>query len=492
MASVSSSSSTNNNVTSIDVASIVSSLMTVANAPLDKLNSKVKQAQTVISDLGTLKSKLSDFQTALTALETPGNYQNVIATTNNSTVASSSAISGAKQGRYNLNISQTAEASNISVKGFTSLTNAVTLPAEGFTLKVGSTTYSSNINNVGSVSGVTTPALLAGNISDVSNWINSIATNNGLNVSSDLVLQSTGQYALVMNGTQTGIINSVGFSGLNGYSVTTTNSTSTSSSVVTLNGSAYNGSDVSVNSSAKDSVFQVNGLAFQRSSNTVTDVVTKLTLKIDSIGSALITVNQGTDDSSSLINNFVTTYNQMIAQYKTMTANSSNSKETGSLGGQSAALTLSFINEIKLKLGQGALVGSSTISLTTMGVDYTTDGTLKFNKTNYSSGIANGLLSSLSQGISVGGSVGTTNDMSKTIADALNPNGAIDIYVKAKNSDIETTKTRIGDLSTRLRLLETSYTRQYSTLNTLLYNLSQTSNQLTSSLTAVTNINSAK
>jgi flagellar hook-associated protein 2 len=175
-----------------------------------------------------------------------------------------------------------------------------------------------------------------------------------------------------------------------------------------------------------------------------------------------------------------------------MTANSSNSKETGSLGGQSAALTLSFINEIKLKLGQGALVGSSTISLTTMGVDYTTDGTLKFNKTNYSSGIANGLLSSLSQGISVGGSVGTTNDMSKTIANALNPNGAIDIYVKAKNSDIETTKTRIGDLSTRLRLLETSYTRQYSTLNTLLYNLSQTSNQLNSSLTAVTNINSAK
>jgi flagellar hook-associated protein 2 len=239
----------------------------------------------------------------------------------------------------------------------------------------------------------------------------------------------------------------------------------------------------------------VNGLQFQRSSNSVNDVVNNVTFNIGSTGSSLVTINQGTDNSSTLINNFITTYNAMMAQYKVMTANSHNSSSgttAGSIGSQSAALTLSFVNDIKNSIGQGALLGENYISLATMGIDYQIDGTLKFNQTNYNQGISSGILSSLSQGVAVGGHVGSTVDLASILTMALGPNGSISSYIKTENQDITNTQSKISTLKDQLQILQSNYTQQYSTLNTLLYNLSQTSNQLTSSLTAVTNINSSK
>ena len=494
--STSVSATSTNGTTSIDVASIVSGLMTIANKPLDTLNTKITNDQAVISDFGILKSKLSAFQTALNAFETPGSYQNVSTAASNSSIVAASANTGAQLGRYSLNITQTAEASNISVSGFLTAKDAVTLGVNGFEVTIGAKTYFSNVPNVGSVSGVTTPALTSGTISDVNNWINAIAVNNGANISSNIVQQSAGQFALVISGTKTGITNSLGFAGLNGRSVVTTNNISTSSSVAYLNGAVDNsGNPVSINSTARDSLLTVNGLQFQRSSNSVNDVVNNVTFNIGSTGSGLVTVNQGTDNSSTLINNFITTYNAMLAQYKTMTANSRNSSSgtaTGSIGSQSAALTLSFVDDIKNSIGQGALLGTNYISLATMGIDYQIDGTLKFNQTNYNQGISSGILSSLSQGVAVGGQVGSTRDLAKILTTALNPDGSISSYIKTENQDITNTQSKILTLKDQLQTLQSSYTQQYSALNTLLYNLSQTSNQLTSSLTAITNINASK
>jgi flagellar hook-associated protein 2 len=59
------SSATNSSTTSIDVASIVEQLMKVENKPLESLTSKIDQQKLIISDLGTIKSKVSAFQDAL-------------------------------------------------------------------------------------------------------------------------------------------------------------------------------------------------------------------------------------------------------------------------------------------------------------------------------------------------------------------------------------------------------------------------------------------
>ena len=130
MSTTSSTSGTYSSATStssIDVASIVSQLMTVANQPLTAINNQITSDNLIISDLGTMKSKLATFQTALATFESPSTYNTVVASSDNSTAVSGTAQNGTTQGRYNVNVSQTAEASNISVAGFTSATAATTL-----------------------------------------------------------------------------------------------------------------------------------------------------------------------------------------------------------------------------------------------------------------------------------------------------------------------------------------------------------------------------
>ena len=78
---VSSTSNTNSTI-SIDVAGIVEGLMKIENKPLETLQAKITTKETVISDLGTIKSKVATFQDALDELEDPSNFEN---TTSSST-----------------------------------------------------------------------------------------------------------------------------------------------------------------------------------------------------------------------------------------------------------------------------------------------------------------------------------------------------------------------------------------------------------------------
>jgi predicted HAD superfamily Cof-like phosphohydrolase len=58
------------------VAAIVEQLMTVENKPLEKIKTQIEQKKLVISDLGTIKSKVATLQDALTVFQTPSTFNN--------------------------------------------------------------------------------------------------------------------------------------------------------------------------------------------------------------------------------------------------------------------------------------------------------------------------------------------------------------------------------------------------------------------------------
>jgi len=92
-----------------------------------------------------------------------------------------------------------------------------------------------------------------------------------------------------------------------------------------------------------------------------------------------------------------------MASYKSMTANSSNSDTPGSFA--SNPTMLSFVNEIKAKFAKGVSYGSdyaNSFSLSYVGIDMQMDGTLEFNADNYDAAIADGLQSTLAEGVTVG------------------------------------------------------------------------------------------
>lgn len=266
---------------------------------------------------------------------------------------------------------------------------------------------------------------------------------------------------------------------------------STTGNVTDLTGNFLTASKTTT---ATDSEITVNSTSFIRSSNVISDVIDGVTLNLfnTSATAQMVNVSRGSDSSEAVIKKMIDTYNDLIGTYKTMTANSYNSDKPGTFANDPT--TLSFINEIKARFAKGITYGTamtSSLSMASMGIDLQIDGVLKFNALTYLDAQAAGLQDKLAQGVTVG-YVNSTNNLKEYIDDLIGITGG-----GGSLTDVITTeKEQISDLFKRQTLLQDKLIKvqntlvtQYSALNSLLYQLSVTSNSLTSALDALSNNN---
>jgi flagellar hook-associated protein 2 len=68
-------------------------------------------------------------------------------------------------------------------------------------------------------------------------------------------------------------------------------------------------------------------------------------------------------------------------------------------------------------------------------------------------------------------------------------NGALSQQIEAQSNSVIELRNRQDELEIRLNAIQNNYINQYSALNALLFQLSSTSNSLTSALDALTNNN---
>jgi flagellar hook-associated protein 2 len=457
-------------MSSIDVAAIVEQLMTVENKPLDKIQTQIEQKKLVISDLGTIKSKVATFQDALTLFQAPSTFNNSLASSSDATIVSATASNGAVKGNHSVTVTSLATATRNTVTGYTSSTASATVDAtNGFAITVAGTTYNTNGNKT--VSGVVTTNAVtvlgaSPSITDLKNWINGL----GVNVSASVVETSgSSNWALMIQGTQTGTTNAVSFTGLTGVPATLT--------------------DTSVTAAANAS-FIVNGTTFSRASNTVTDVIDGLTLSLNKASGTAqtISVGKGTDVSNDVINTLIKAYNEVMSTHKSMTANSANSDKPGNFAKSPA--TLSFINQIKDSFAKGISYTANgtltTMSLSTLGIDLQLDGTAKFNSASFATASAAGLRDTLALGVTMG-YVSSTSNLNTFLTAQVKTGGALNSQITSETTAVQDLTKRKDNLQIRLNSIKTNLVSQYSSLNALLYQLSSTSNSLTSALDALTN-----
>jgi flagellar hook-associated protein 2 len=127
----------------LDVAAIVSGLMTVERVPVDKVDAKIADVTSQISALGTLKGKVSAFQTAVSNLENPGLFSQKTASSSNASAVSASVTSAVATGNYNIQVAQTASGSKLAYSGISATTDLMNLSAFEITV-AGGITYTSN------------------------------------------------------------------------------------------------------------------------------------------------------------------------------------------------------------------------------------------------------------------------------------------------------------------------------------------------------------
>ena len=460
-----SSVSNNTSTSAIDVAGMVAGLMSVENKPLTTLQTKITSQTTLISDLGQLKSKVAAFQTALQAVENPLSYSAVVASSSNESAVKVTSTTGANIGSHQITVSQLAKPAQYIFNNFGSSNASVGFAnASQFDLTIAGVTKSL------AVSSATT-------IGDLSSWINGL----GLGVAASITQTASNQYALMIQGTQSGVANNITF-GVNGA----LNSLPVSSTAATASPPATGTSG----NQAQDAIFTLDNVSFSRTSNIVSDVHPGLVLNLVSSGSAAtITVANGTDNGQEVIQRFIAAFNDLATTSKKLAQKGDSSTAAGSLAGSPGAV--SFMSQIKSMLSTGVTYnsasGSNTLGLYQLGIEIQSDGTLQFNSVKY--GSTENISAILASGINMGSTTFTdrTNNLNAFLTSQVQSGGDLSKSISNEQTNLTQMSQKEEALKIRLDAKEKSYISQYSSLNALLFKLNQTSNSLTSALDGLVN-----
>lgn len=463
-----SSVSSNSSTAAIDVAGMVAGLMSVEKKPLTTLQSKITSQTTMISDLGELKSKVAAFQTALQAVENPLSYSAAVASSSNESAVTVSSSTGALIGSHDLEVTKLAKpAQYIFANAAFSTSNAL-VGFEDYDDGDASTindSYTFDLTVAGETNSLAVDSTTT--IEDLSTWINGL----GLAVAASVTQTTSDQYALIIQGTQSGSDNELTFS-VSGGNDPISSATALAGSDTTAYGNQ-----------AQDAEFTFDGLEFTRTANNISDLLSGTTFNLVSTGIATITLATGPDNGQEVIQAFVTAFNELAETSKRLTQKGGGSTTAGSLSGTPGALF--FINQIKSMLSTGITYESGGVStaldLYELGIDINSDGTLKFNAVNYAS--TDNIATILASGINIGStSFSDTDNLDAFLTTQIQSGGDLSAFISNEKDTLTQLSQKEAALQMRLDSKEKSYISQYSSLNALLFKLNQTSNSLTSAL----------
>ncbi len=437
MAVSSSLSSTSRSGSTLDVAGIVSQLMEVANQPITKLDSKISKSTVKISSLGMIKSQLSTLQSALTDLQTPANFTAMSAKFSADGVATATVSSSAVAGSYQMEVTQLARASIVNVSGFT-----------------------------------TSEAALA--------WYTAASTDLTDVADGTVLMRDADNYVLSLKAKATGEDA--------GFAVDLSDFTDDKSRVVDpLSITEFTAQ------AAKDANFTLNGVTFTRSSNTVTDALTGVSLSLSTINAdpITLTVVKAASAARPKLEAFVKAYNDLNTLYNEQTAASIDASTRGALNSDFAvgSIMRQLVSGLMQPLADstGTYLTETDLTdtdLSDLGLEYLSAGDLAVNDTLLAA--ATTLDTRLAAGIRIGLDSAGGNDLTEQITAMLASGGVLQDRIESEQkvqTDLSSRKTSLQD---KLVSIRARYTAQYAALDALLFKLTSTSDSLKSALDGLT------
>jgi flagellar hook-associated protein 2 len=468
-------SSIPNNVSPIDVTTIVSTLMLNEQRPLDRIKSHEKNEEVQLNEYANLTSLLQTFDTNLQTLGssfnsigfqvTSSNPQEIVAQVTSNNVAPIP---------HSINVTQIAQAESQISSAFSSGTASLGI-SDTINVSIGT-------NNFG-VSVATTDSL-----QNIRDNINNAAAVAQIGVTASIVSTSNG-YQLIVSSNQTGVVNAVNVSDSN------------------------NSFGFTEETQALDAQFTFDNQNVTRATNTVTDVIDGLTINLLNTTSASVTLNVNPIDPTAQENNITTamqavidSYNQIMAYVDQVQANPRTGNGTFPL--IKLSVQQAFTNTIT---GSGVFNSLSDIGIvskpstqetTTITIEdqngksidkeikYSTGGQLQFNTDPLLPSFSQALQTNFSavQSLLTNSQQGLLNTTEKLI-DPLTGSVTISMNVNVNiiNQYIQNDKQLISDQEERLAQVEAGLTQKYARLNVLLEKLQATNDFLSKQLDNLNN-----
>jgi flagellar hook-associated protein 2 len=456
----------------LDVKTIVTQLMATEQGQMNALVKRANTDNAKISAFGSIKSALSTLQVAVQALNLSSTFSSMKTSVADSSAYTATLNGTAVAGTYNIEVKALAESQKLVSQSYTDT---------GTTVGEGTITI-----NVGKYAATGTPPAFTQASGSTAVAIKIDSTNHSLSGIRDAINAANA-------GVSASIINDGSGARL---SLTAANSGTASalkidvaeSGAAGLGKLAYDasaGSGLTQNVAAADAHLVVDGVDVYKPTNTVTDAVQGITLNLlkTTTGTDKLSLTRDTDKVRKAIDDFVSGYNGVHKQLDSLTAYDSATQQGSLLTGDSTAgaietklrgMISGFVNTGDLKFG----------TLSDLGITFQKDGTLSLD-TDRRDKILN------DPGKDVKKLFVKTSDSVVGLASQLNTgiSGMIFGNDALLNQRIDSLKTDVTSLGSkrdaeavRLQHVQDRYTKQFSSLDTLVASMNKTQQFLTQQL----------
>jgi flagellar hook-associated protein 2 len=301
--------------TGIDYNSLITKLIAAKRQPITILEKKKTSYNDKITKYNSISSKLSSLKSAAEKLKTSSNFYAKAASVSDSTVLGATVTSSAAVGNYSVTVTSLASEEQEVHSGVTASTTVINNSGSS---KVFQYTYAGTQRSLTVADGTT--------LEDLRDLINEDTSNPG--VTATIVNDGVGAtpYRLIIKGNSTGAANTI-----------------TVDAGTTLDGTGsttdFRSTAFTEMKTAADSDITIDSLQIKRSTNSITDVISGMTINLNKDGgvSSKITVTANRDAIKTQINEFVKAYNDVVDLISSNSTYDSTTKVSGALLGEGTA-----------------------------------------------------------------------------------------------------------------------------------------------------------
>jgi flagellar hook-associated protein 2 len=436
----------------IDFSAIVDAVMTQESQPLTRLQTQKSTLDTQNTQFGTLATKLSSMKSAADALSDVSSMALVSASSSDTGVGVST-TSGTVAGSYQVEVTQLARPQVL--KAATDFTATTDVVATGggitFTPAVGAA-------KTISVTASTTVAGLAAAINGASDCP----------VTASVVQTTPGHYSLVFTSKETGSDNAFTITSTLGAGLTLPDDDS----------DGISGDDlVDLTQEAKDASLKINNLQITSSSNVVTDAIPGATLTLKTEGAtATIGVTRDIAGAKSLVNKFITAYNDLVTFAK--------DQATAAAAGKANIARDPVLQGLRGSLGEAMrdtyLDGGAYDALAKVGIGFDTNGKAVLDSTVLEDALSDSVtdVQGLFSGTDgTGGAFGAIN----ALIDNYTKAGGLVASAKDRiSTQVQSMQKRLDDLQARLAVRRQTLQQEYTAADLAMSRLKSQSSSLSS------------
>ncbi|MEH6566103.1 MAG: flagellar filament capping protein FliD [Halopseudomonas sp.] len=452
----------------LDIRSIVDALVNAEKAPKEaQLNRLEKATTTKVSALGQFRSAMSAFQTSLADLNSASLFQKRSAVSANTDIFTATAGSKATAGNYDVKVFDIAKSSKIALAGVDSPDTVI-----------GTGTLDIQIGSE--------PPLQVqigegqDTLTGIRDAINLAGKDSGLTATIVNDPNGTGGARIVLSSATTGA----------GNDITVSSTAGATGDLSILNFPGSNGMVTperapQVITQAQNASFSVDGITLSSATNTIDNAIEGVTLTLNAAQSAEdqaanktvgLAVSEDREAVKTSITAFVDAYNKLVGTVGSLTkvtavGGDDSAPVTGALVGDSSVR--SFMNGIRSDLTSQS--GGELRILADLGITTERDGKLKIDDAKLDTVIESGVDK---LGDFLTGDTGLMARLENRVKPYTETGGLLDGRTKALQNTISDVSDQREALGRRTAQLESRLLAQFNAMDSLVGQLSGTSNYL--------------